>query len=132
SSLDTGLRAEAARLTATSSHAEQRKCALDLLLFDSIEVRQKTASGWAQAADCSRQCDIPVLLSILQNVRWLSEPTPEDLDTYETIQRGIVRTVEDGGFIDNTFFESLHALGLQTHEKVWARTKHTLDTLSKS
>lgn len=129
---DEPLRAEAGRLAATSHNTALRKGTLNLLSSDTPWVRKRTAEGWATFADIHRQSDLPHLVDILKDAQWLKEPTPSDIETFQTLTGGIVRMVELGCFIDATLLNDFHGLGAKSAEEIQAILHQSVETLTQS
>lgn len=126
------LRAEAARLATTSPHVALRHGALNLLSRDGSWVRKRIAEGWATFADTSRQPDLPYLIDILRAAPWLRDPSPVDIETYQTLCGGIVRMVELGCFIDSTLLHEFAALQKTSAPAIAEITRQAALNLSQS
>lgn len=126
------LRAEAGRLAATSSDAELRQGALNLLSFDAAWVRKRVAEGWATFTDTTRQSDLPHLIDILRTVHWRQSDDPIDVETFKTLSGGIIRMVELGSFIDSTLLDEFAGIRLSSALEISEIAQRTTHTLSQS
>lgn len=129
---DEPLRAEAARLATTSNNVALRHGALNLLSSDGSWVRKRLAEGWATFADTSRQADLPHLIDLLQSSKWLNEPTPVDVETFQTLCGGIVRMVELGCFVDTALLSDFAALQYSSHNDIREIVRQTAQNLAQS
>lgn len=126
------VRAEAARLAATTSREPLASAALGLLENDEPWVRKRIAEGWAGSADSGRQHELPALIAILSNAPWLREASMLDVEAYQSLCGGMVRMVELGGFIDASLLDELAMLRLHGPMEIAEITRRTLETLSRS
>lgn len=130
---DLFLRAEAARLGATTDRAPVGHDARALLSTDEPWVRKRFADGWAGSTGADRPHLLPQMIGLLsRDMDWLKTPTLLDIEAFQSLCGGIIRQLEFGSFVDRSLLDSLSMLRIDTDPAIAEITRRTLETISRS
>lgn len=130
---DLFLRAEAARLGATTDRGAAAEGARALVPTDEPWVRKRFADGWAGSTGAERPHHLPQLVNALSRESdWLQKPTLLDIEAFQSLCGGLIRQVEFGSFIDGSLLDALSMLRIDTDPAIAEITRRTLETLTRS